>query len=211
MPYKAKVYKVMIASPADVAPERQVVRDVIHEWNNVHSEKDDIVLMPAGWESHSSPSLGDRPQAIINKQVLANCDLLIAVFWTRLGSPMGKAASGTVEEIEEHLKARKPAMIYFSSVPAVAESIDQEQHLALLKFKDELRSRGLFETYDSIGEFKEKLTRQIAQTVIRHFVPKKKTGPTQQAKTRFPLSHSSPFFRRKPGNCFWKLLRTKTG
>jgi hypothetical protein len=178
MPYKAKVYKVMIASPGDVATERKVIRDVIHEWNNVHSEKEDIVLMPIGWESHSSPSMGDRPQAIINKQVLANCDLLIAVFWTRLGSPTGKAPSGTVEEIEEHLKAGKPAMIYFSSAPVVPESVDREQYKALLEFKEELRPKGLLETYDSISEFKEKLTRQLAQTVIRYFIPKKNGRPS---------------------------------
>src|ERR1700674_1053976 len=136
MPYKAKVYNVMIASPADVATERLLLRDVIHDWNSVHSEKEDIVLLPTGWESHSSPSMGDRPQAIINKQVLADSDLLIAVFWTRLGSPTGKARSGTVEEIEEHLQAGKPAMIYFSSAPVVPESIDQEQYKTLLKFKE---------------------------------------------------------------------------
>jgi hypothetical protein len=180
MPYKAKVYKVMIASPSDVATERTVIRNVIHEWNNVHSEQEDIVLMPVGWESHSSPSMGDRPQAIINKQVLADCDLLIAVFWTRLGSPTGKAPSGTVEEIEEHITAGKPAMIYFSSAPVVPESVDREQYQALLDFKEEMRPKGLFETYDSISEFKEKLTRQLAQTVIRYFVPKKNGRPSQK-------------------------------
>jgi hypothetical protein len=128
MPYKAKVFKVMIASPSDVGPEREAVRNLIHEWNAIHSEKEDIVLLPVGWESHSSPTMGDRPQAIINKQVLADCDLLIAVFWTRLGSPPGKAHSGTVEEIEEHLQAGKPAMIYFSAAPVVPESVDRQQY-----------------------------------------------------------------------------------
>ena len=173
MPYKAKVYKVMIASPSDVAPEREAIRNLIHEWNAIHSEKEDLVLMPVGWESHSSPSMGERAQAIINKQVLADCDLLIAVFWTRLGSPTGKAASGTVEEIEEHLKARKPAMIYFSSAPVVPESLDSRQYKALLDFKEQCRKRGLVETYDSVSDFRDKLNRQLAQTVIRAFAAKK--------------------------------------
>ena len=80
MTYRAKVVKVMIASPSDVSGERQVIRNVIQEWNYAHSEDKNTVLMPVGWESHSSPSLGDRPQAIINRQVLKTCDLLIAVF-----------------------------------------------------------------------------------------------------------------------------------
>lgn len=46
MPYSANVYRVMIASPSDVAKERQIIREVIHEWNSVHSEDRGIVLMP---------------------------------------------------------------------------------------------------------------------------------------------------------------------
>lgn len=172
MSYKAKVVKVMIATPSDVARERQLIRDVIYDWNSVYSEDRDLVLLPVGWESHVSPSMGDRPQAIINKQVLADCDLLVAVFWTRLGSPTGRSASGTVEEIEEHLKAGKPAMIYFSSKPVVPESIDQKQYKALLKFKDECRAKGLIAEYEEPIDFKEMLTRQLAQTVLRHFSKK---------------------------------------
>jgi hypothetical protein len=78
MAYRAKVVKVMIASLSDVAAERNAVRNVIGEWNHVHSEDKNIVLMDVGWESHAAPSTAGRPQAIINKQVLAGCDLLIA-------------------------------------------------------------------------------------------------------------------------------------
>lgn len=179
MPYKAKVIKVMIATPSDVAKERQLIRDVVYEWNFVHSEDKDLVLMPIGWESHASPSMGERPQAIINKQVLKNCDLLIAAFWTRLGSPTGKAASGTVEEIEEHLKAGKPAMIYFSSVPVVLESVDHKQYESLKDFKEECRQRGLIEEYSSPEDFKVKLSRHLAQTVLRHF--SKKNGQATES------------------------------
>jgi len=173
MAYRAKVIKVMIASPGDVAAERQVIRNVIQEWNYTHSEDKNLVLMPVGWESHASPAMGDRPQSIINKQVLTECDLLIAVFWTKLGTPTGKAASGTVEEIEEHLKAKKPAMIYFSAVPVRLDSVDEEQYKALRAFKEELRQRGLYAEYESIEEFREKLSRQLAQTVLHRFAPKK--------------------------------------
>jgi hypothetical protein len=169
MSYRADVYKVMIASPNDVPEERQLVRQVIHEWNSVHSEDRGIVLMPIGWETHSSPEMGDRAQAILNKQVLKNCDLLVAVFWTRLGSPTGESPSGTVEEIEEHLNAGKPAMIYFSSAPVHPGSIDPEQYQALMEFKESCKVRGLIEEYDDISEFREKFFRQLAQTVIRNF------------------------------------------
>ena len=44
--YAAEVYKVLIASPSDVAEERNVVREVVHEWNAIRSEHERIVLMP---------------------------------------------------------------------------------------------------------------------------------------------------------------------
>jgi hypothetical protein len=169
MPYKAYVYKVMIASPSDVQREPEAIREIIHEWNVINSESQNLVLMPVGWESHSFPTMGDRPQEIINRQLLSNCDLLVATFWTRLGSPTGKSASGTVEEIEKHLAEGKPAMIYFSDSPVRPDSIDESQYQALKKFKNKCRQQGLVEDYESIEEFKDKFRRQLAQTIKEHF------------------------------------------
>ena len=89
MSYISRVFNVMIASPGDVVSERTIIRDVIYVWNEVHSESRNIVLMPIGWESHSSPEMGGSPQAIINKQVLYKCDFLVGVFWTRIGRAKG--------------------------------------------------------------------------------------------------------------------------
>ena len=113
MPYDAKVVTVVIASPGDVAQERLAAQRIVYEWNAIHSRDRAIVLQPVMWETHASPAMGDRAQGIINHQIIKDADLLVAIFWTRIGTPTGAAASGTVEEIEEHLKASKPAMIYF--------------------------------------------------------------------------------------------------
>jgi hypothetical protein len=99
------------------------------------------VLMPVGWETHSSPALGNRAQAIINGQLLKQADLLFTVLWTRLSSPAGVTASGTLEEIEAHLTADKPAMIYFSSAPVRLDSVDNEQDSALKSFTDSCKRR----------------------------------------------------------------------
>src|SRR3990170_3892303 len=103
MVYNAIVCKVMIASPSDVVSERNIVREVLYEWNTVNADTRKIVLLPVGWETDTSPTMGERPQSIINKQVLRNCDLLVGVFWTRIGTSTGEHVSGTVEEIEEHI------------------------------------------------------------------------------------------------------------
>jgi len=115
--------------------------------------------------------MGDRAQATINKQILGDADILIAIFWTRIGTPTGVAASGTVEEITEHISAGKPTMLYFSSAPVRPDSVDEEQFRSLRTFKKSIQesNNGLYEEYESLGEFKEKLSRQLAQTIIREF------------------------------------------
>lgn len=176
MSYTATVINVMIASPSDVPQERLIARDVISEWNTIHAKDKRTVLMPIGWETHSVPDTGDRPQAIISGQLLKDADLLVAMFWTRIGSPTGVARSGTVEEIEEHIGAGKPAMIYFSSAPVRPDSIDNDQYSALQAFKQSLRARGLFEEYESLSEFRTKFARQLAQTIISKFQGVSPTG-----------------------------------
>jgi len=74
----------MIASPGDVAEEREIIRSVIHDWNDVNATVSKIVLTPVGWDTHSSPELGTRAQDLINSHLLKACDLLVGVFWTRL-------------------------------------------------------------------------------------------------------------------------------
>jgi len=199
MPYDARVVKVMIASPGDVSTERQIVREVLNEWNCIHSEDRGLVLLPIGWETHSTPQMGDRPQAIINEQVLADCDLLVAIFWTRIGTPTGNAVSGTVEEIEEHLHAGKPAMLYFSSAPVRPDSVDEEQYRALKEFKQECFKLGLVEAYESLGEFRDKFSRQLSQTIIRGFVGT--SASKSEADDYLPIQPDVPVLGEKDTQC----------
>jgi len=168
MGYPASVFNVMIASPGDVASERAIVRDVVYEWNAVHAASRKVVLLPVGWETHSSPEMGATAQTIINRQVLSKCDLLVGAFWTRIGTATEHHLSGTVEEIEEHISAGKPAMLYFSSQPVAIDMVDMDQVQKLKAFKKTCQSRGLFETYDSHGEFKDKFYRQLQLKVNEH-------------------------------------------
>ena len=161
MSYSAVVYKVMIASPRDVAAERNIVRDVLSEWNVVNADIRKQVLLPVGWETHSVPEMGDRPQAIINKQILHDCDLLVGVFWTRIGTATGDYESGTVEEIEEHIKAGRPTMLYFSSAPVIPDSVDPDQYRRLKEFRQSCQSRGLYEPYSDVQDFRQKFYRQL--------------------------------------------------
>lgn len=204
MSYITKTFNVMIASPGDVASERSIVRDVVYEWNAVNSISRKIVLLPIGWESHSSPEMGASPQSIINNQVLDKCDLLIGVFWTRIGTATDDFPSGTIEEIEKHIATGKPAMLYFSSQPVAMDTVDLDQVAKLKSFKEACRRRGLYESYDSHSDFKAKLYHHLQLKVNEHplfqgndietqteIVESKTTLPNLSAQARTLLKEAS--------------------
>ena len=125
MPRAAVILNVVIASPSDVSEERNAVTAAIYAWNNTaHSREAGIMLQPVRWETHSYPASDDRPQAIINRQIVDEGDLLIGIFGRRLGTPTGEAQSGTIEEIERFRKAGKYVALYFSTadVPSADEN-----------------------------------------------------------------------------------------
>jgi hypothetical protein len=165
MSYTSFVYNVMLASPSDVIEERQAAREIILDWNNINSQSRGIVLLPIGWEYNTVPTMGDRPQEIINNQILKNSDLLIGIFWTRIGTPTGKAASGSVEEIENHINSGKPAMLYFSNKSVTPSSINKKQYQAVERLKAEYQSKGLTDNFDTLDDFKKKFQRHLSMSL----------------------------------------------
>jgi hypothetical protein len=159
--YDSRVYRILIASPSDVEEEREIAVRVIQEWNDLYSHSRRIVLLPLRWETHTAPEFGMRPQEVINRAIVDQCDLLVGVFWTRIGSPTGQADSGTLEEIERVGKAEKPIMLYFSKVPIDPETIDLQQNETLKGFKAKSYPKGLVESYKSIIEFRDKFAKQL--------------------------------------------------
>jgi len=165
MPQKGFIYRILVASPSDCIQERKVIPEVIYSWNAVNSFQRAAILEPVLWETHAIPELGDRPQAIINKQLVEKCDILVGTFWTRLGTHTGKATSGTVEEIEEFRKAGKPVLLYFSSVPVVPESIERKQYKALSNYKKQLEKERVIFKYDSLVDLREQFQRHLSEVI----------------------------------------------
>jgi hypothetical protein len=183
MPFVATVHRVMIASPGDVQRERDIVRAVLDEWNSVNGARRKLMLLPLGWETDVAPEMGDEPQKIINKRLLKDADLLVGIFWTRLGTPTSGYASGAVEEIEEHLAAGKPAMLYFSSAPAQLDAVDPQQYAALKAFKDSCKSRGVFEIYTDVGDFRQKFAKHLQIVLNEDGFAASETGDAPRTST----------------------------
>ena len=77
MSYKARVFKVFVASPSDVTHERNIVYNAIFHWNAINAEDKKIVLLPIGWDISGAPEAGRPAQDYINIDLLDKCDVLI--------------------------------------------------------------------------------------------------------------------------------------
>jgi len=161
MPYNARVYRILIASPSDVEEERDIAVKAIQDWNDLHSFTRKVALLPLRWETHTAPEYGERPQEIINRAIVDDSDILVGVFWSRIGSPTGVAQSGTIEEIERTGAAGKRIMLYFSQVPIDPEQIDLDQMSKLKQFKSSTYPNGLIENFKSRTSFRDKFSRQL--------------------------------------------------
>jgi len=162
--HSANVLNILIASPSDVNEEREIVTQSIAQWNATHFSATGTMLNPLRWESHSYPSSGDRPQAILNKQIVESGDILIGIFGYRLGTPTGAAQSGTIEEIEEFRKAGKYVALYFSTAD-VPRDTDWDQFDALEKYKKERQKDTLYFDFKDGQALREHLTNHLPKIV----------------------------------------------
>lgn len=150
----------MIGAPSDIKEEVQIAKDVINEWNYVHTELHHKVLLPLHWSISAYPNSGKHPQKIINEQVVDKSDLLICIFGSKLGTPTDTDISGSVEEINEHLKAGKDVMIFFRKNLEIESLDDMQQVEKLLKFKESIKGNALFEEYEK-NSFKSILSQKL--------------------------------------------------
>ncbi|GEM_PF-3187165 len=164
MPRQSAVYEVLIASPSDVLTERRVLAEVLEDWNSAHSRSRAISLQALRWELDGVPASGARPQEILNKQLVENADILMAVFGARLGTPTGQAASGTVEEIEHFRRQGKPVLLYFSEAD-IPHNHDAEQFRLLAEYRKSLEVHTFYQTFRDVEELRRRATRDLAHTI----------------------------------------------
>lgn len=161
MAFSARVFRILIASPSDVTREREAAVQAIQHWNDLNSADRQVVLLPVRWETHSAPEYGQRPQAVINRQVADPSDAVVGIFWTRIGSPTGVADSGTIEEIERAANEGKLVMLYFSTAPVDPDTLSLEQLAKLREFKKKTFPNALIAQFSDTLDFRDKFLKQL--------------------------------------------------
>lgn len=104
-------------------------------------------------------------QSIINYQIIDRLDILIAIFQNKIGTPTINSQSGTVEEITRVYESGKPVLVYFSEKPIDPRLVDSQEFRSsrdsLAKFRNELYSLGIVDTYSTDSQLLEKLEQAL--------------------------------------------------
>jgi hypothetical protein len=199
-PAQASILNVLIASPSDVGAERDAVVSAIHEWNSSHYVRTGIMLHPVRWETHSYPAAGDRPQGLLNRQIVDSAHFLIGIFGSRLGTPTGEAESGTIEEIEQFRRTGRHVALYFSNAP-VARTADRVQLEALEKYQSERQRDSLYFTYGNAEDLRRLVTQHLPKIItgIEEAMGKVSVAVVQDNAARTKPKAPSPR-RNRPGH-----------
>ncbi len=172
MPVTQIVLKVFVASPQDVAEEREVLEDVVRELNSTWADTLGIRLDVVRWETHTAPGFGKDPQDVINNQISDSYDIFIGIMWTCFGTPTPRAGSGTEEEFlrayARYQEERNSVdiMFYFKTAPISPVDINPDQLRAILEFRSKVSDfGGLYNEFAAIEEFHNSLMRHLSMTV----------------------------------------------
>jgi len=191
--------KIFIASPAEVAEERDVITYVVAELGRTLGTTFNVELEAIRWETHAWPDVGADGQDVINREI-KNYDIFVGVMWKKFGSPTKRAESGTEEEFQraydffkEHKKPK--IMFYFCKRPFYSTRVNElKQFGKVVKFRQALEKLGvLYWEYESLIEFERRLREHLVRQIIDVNSPQKKDA--HKSATNFNLTRrASPAY-----------------
>jgi Domain of unknown function (DUF4062) len=175
MPTQVTVYRVFIASPGGLEPERETFRRVLNDYNESDALEAGALFIPVGWEL-ARAGMG-RPQELINND-LRRCDYCVLVLRDRWGSPAGGGSNYSSGTEEEYHVARgclgsgtmRNVVVLFGAVDPSKLSDPGEQLTKVIEFRRQLEAKRelLFSTYDELPAFEKQLRGQLAGWLREH-------------------------------------------
>lgn len=166
------VLEVFIASPDDVASEREVLENVVSEFNLTWGDRHQIRLELLKWETHSRPAMGEDAQDVINRQIGDEYDIFLGIMWGRFGTATARADSGTEEEFQrayDRLKNgdRVQIMFYFKDAGIPPSKLDGSQIAKIQSFKKKIADEygGLYYQFESTEDFQTKARIHLSKVV----------------------------------------------
>lgn len=168
------VLNIFLACPNDIDAEKEILQKVVDEINIMLSSHVNARLNLLDYKNSIVPDMGAYPQAVINQQITGKFDILIGIFWTRIGTPTKNFESGSVEEIENvinfnslHQDSQIQIMTYFKTEPINPNLIDVDQLQKLNAFRYSLSNRGvLYDEFSNPQDFEQNLRFHLTQVLL---------------------------------------------
>jgi len=169
----ARMVKIFVACPGDVAAERKHVTEVAEALNRNTAGERDVQFRVLGWETDARPRVDDQgPQGPIDKDLpVEECDIVVGILWKRLGTPIPEMGgeTGTEHEIRGAItasrKSGKPEVVVcFNDAPVRPK--ESEQLAQVMKFREEIR--GLELAYEGANEFRDKIRDYLEKYLKAH-------------------------------------------
>jgi DNA-binding FadR family transcriptional regulator len=179
-----RIIRVFIASPGDVAAERQVVEDLVVEFNDGMGRAPDreFVIQTLNWKKHSGPGvhlLGAQGQ--IDQRLRPwDCDAMIVILWSRIGENiLDGSETGTEHEMNSAFERwisspepKKPQIFTYvksAAIPQVSMNLKQLERLEVFKQQFEPGGRyqqATYTTFTTPSEFKDQLRRDLTEFLL---------------------------------------------
>ena len=157
----AIVLELAIASPGDAEPLHEHVRRAVDRWNRAHGIGRGIVLVTRSAKKDVAPEFANRVQDVPNRRLLPRCEILLAIFWTRVGTPSDRYESGTIEEIARHQAARKWVLVYFADLPVPPSRIDTDQLRQVAELREKWAQKAYVRQVSSVESLDDCLYRDV--------------------------------------------------
>jgi hypothetical protein len=182
---QTRILQLVLCGPGDVSEEIKIAREVIEAWNQVNFDTMNCGIKAVHWSTDAVPSMRARGQQVINWGLIDNADLVVAIFWRRLGTPTGLHESGTAEEVRRAQARDIEVMLYFSNVEDVRTEPDPEQWEKLQTFRAQAMNSGLGWPFRSRAEFRKLLAQHLNKRVHEILT---RTAKKKAAKKRPSIS-----------------------
>ena len=178
MPHRGvTVYDLLLSCPGDVLDLKPTIEECVKSFNSSIGEINNVRIELKHWSTDSFPQSGDKPQNILNKQFVNDCDLCIALLGVRFGTPTDNYDSGTEEEIENMLAQNKQVFLYFVERNIDPSTINLEQYNKVKSFKEKYTDKGVY----SVVKTAEDLRKEFQNALTMYFI--KLVAPTTTENT----------------------------
>ena len=173
MPRNETILSIFVASPSDVAEERNRVDDVVERVNASMARRRRVRFEVLRWERDVSPDFAENGQSVINSQIPQDFDIFVGIVWHTIGTSTERSESGTIEEFELAKKRHDDdpnsvrLMLYFKENPPLSLSeIDPSQLEGVREFKARIKDKGgFYASFHTPEDFSNKLWMDLTRCI----------------------------------------------